>query len=124
MRTFLSTAVSAAVSIMLAGCAVPTKYTWGNYDRSLYGYYKDTTKSAEHMAELQSIVRSAEETRAKVAPGIHAEYGYFLMQQGKPNEAASQFEKEKAAWPESAQLMESMIKIASAQANKPVASRE
>ena len=111
-------------AIVLAGCAVPNKYSWGNYDRSLYSYYKDTTKSAEHIAELESIVQSAEKTQAQVGPGIYAEYGYFLMQLGKSNEAISQFEKEKTRWPESTQLMNTMIKIASAKTTKPLASKE
>lgn len=112
------------LSILLAGCAVPTKYTWGNYEQSLHTYYKDTTKSAEHMAELDSIIQSAEKTQGKVAPGIHAEYGYFLMQQGKSNEAAAQFGKEKEKWPESTQLMNNMISVATTQPAKPVASKE
>jgi hypothetical protein len=113
-----------AASILLVGCAAPAKYTWGNYDRSLYNYYKDTAKSAEHIAELESIIQSAEKTQSKVAPGIHAEYGYFLMQQGKSNEAIAQFEKEKVKWPESTQLMNSIIKMTASQASKPLASKD
>lgn len=112
------------ISLLVTGCAAPSKYSWGNYDRSLYSYYKDTTKSAEHMAELQSIVDEAEKSQARIAPGIHAEYGYFLLQQGKSSEAVTQFEKEKVKWPESTQLMNSMIKIASAKSSKTLASKD
>lgn len=122
MRTY-SFLTALALPILLIGCVAPTKYTWGNYDRSLYSYYKDNTKSAEHMTELESIIQSADKTQGKVAPGIYAEYGYFLMQQGKSNEAVIQFEKEKAKWPESTQLMNNMIKIATTQTNKPLASK-
>ena len=113
-----------AVSALMAGCAAPGKYSWGNYDRSLYGYYKDPTSAAEHLAELESTIQYAEQTKAKIAPGIYAEYGYLLMQQGKATEAAAQFEKEKANWPESTQLMNTMISLAKKQSAKSLASKE
>lgn len=112
------------LSLPLFGCVAPSKYVWGNYDGSLYGYYKDSTKMEAHVAEIENIIKSAEKNNKKVAPGIHAEYGYFLMQHGKSTEAAVQFEKEKTGWPESAQLMSSMIKIAVSQSSKPLASKE
>jgi hypothetical protein len=112
-----------AFAFALSACAVQPKYNWGNYDRSLYSYYKDSTKSAEHMAELESIVTDADASRKKVAPGIHAEYGYLLLQKGQSNDAITQFEKEKAEWPESAQFMNIMIKSATAR-NTQSASKE
>jgi hypothetical protein len=100
------------LAVMMTACAVQPKYSWGNYDRSLYSYYKDSSKSAEHMAELGTIVTEAEKSGKKVAPGIHAEYGYLLLQKGQKAEAIAQFNKEKAKWPESTQLMDVMIKSA------------
>jgi|SRR3569623_217503 len=124
MRIQFISAVFAAF-VLLTGCATShQKYEWGNYDRSLYSYYKDPSNPAEHLEELQSIIEEAEKSKGNVAPGIYAEYGYFLMQQGKSTEAVAQFAKEKAKWPESAQFMDTMIKIASKQANKPLASKE
>lgn len=104
----------AALALMMTACAVQPKYSWGNYDRSLYAYYKDSSKSAEHMAELGTIVTDSETSGKKVAPGIHAEYGYLLLQKGQKAEAIAQFEKEKAKWPESTQFMDVMIKSAGA----------
>jgi hypothetical protein len=109
---------------LLSACVAPAKYTWGNYDGTLYGYYKDSTRLDAHVAEMESIIRSSEQTSKKVAPGIHAEYGYFLMQNGKAGAAVTQFEKEKTNWPESAQLMSSMIRLAEAQSAKPVAAKD
>lgn len=99
------------LAFVIAGCATAGKYDWGNYDRSLYQYYKDPSISDKHMAELAAIIESAAKTNAKVAPGIHAEYGYFLLQRGRASEARKQFEMEKAAWPESSQFMTAMIGI-------------
>ena len=115
----------AALSLsLLSACVSPGKYSWGNYDGTLYGYYKDPTRLDAHVAEMESIIRSSEQTNKKVAPGIHAEYGYFLMQNGKAGAAVTQFEKEKTNWPESTQLMSSMIRLAEAQSGKPVTAKD
>ncbi|RZA29514.1 MAG: DUF4810 domain-containing protein [Proteobacteria bacterium] len=115
----------AALSLLLlSACVAPAKYSWGNYDGTLYTYYKDPTRLDAHVAEMESIIRSSEQTSKKVAPGIYAEYGYFLMQNGKAGAAVTQFEKEKTNWPESAQLMSSMIRLAEAQSGKPVTARD
>ncbi|WP_283445089.1 DUF4810 domain-containing protein [Noviherbaspirillum suwonense] len=103
---------------LLSACVAPAKYNWGNYDGSLYGYYQDPTRLDAHLTEMESIIRSSEQTSRKVAPGIHAEYGYFLMQSGKAGEAVAQFEKEKTDWPESGQLMSIMIRQAEARSTK------
>lgn len=124
MRRYILSAII-ATPVILSGCVAPAKYTWGNYDKSLYSYYKDPTKSQEHMAEIQSIIQASEKTQVKVAPGIYAEYGYLLMQAGKTDDAVLMFRKEKENWPESVQFMDSMMKMASnSTSNKPQASKE
>jgi hypothetical protein len=120
----IASIVAATLSMaFVSGCVAPGKYNWGNYDGSLYGYYKDPAKVDAHVAEMESIIRTSEQTNKKVAPGIHADYGYFLMQNGKSSLAIAQFEKEKNNWPESAQLMSSMIRMAQAQPDKPLAAK-
>ena len=101
------------IATVLTGCAAPTKYSWGNYERSLYQYYKNPVKADELANVLQETIQSAEQTQKVVPPGIYAEYGYLLVQQGKAKEAVPYFEKEKAKWPESTYLMDSMIQMAS-----------
>jgi len=121
----IASIMAAALSVaFLSGCVAPGKYNWGNYDGSLYGYYKDPTRLEMHVAEMENIIGASEQTHTKVAPGIHAEYGYFLMQSGKSSLAVAQFEKEKTNWPESTQLMSSMIRLAQAQSNKPLAAKD
>jgi hypothetical protein len=114
------------LSAVLAGCAAPIgpKYSWGNYDKSLYSYYKDSTKAAEYAAELEKTIQESEKTQKRVAPGIHAEYGYLLLQQGKREEAIAQFQSEKTKWPESTYLMDSMIQVATGQQKKLAQSKE
>lgn len=45
----------------------------------------------------------------KVGPGIHADYGYLLLKQGRQDEAIAELEKEAALYPEAKPLMETMI---------------
>jgi hypothetical protein len=113
-----------AVASTLAGCVAPQKYTWGNYERSLYSYYKDPAKADELAASLNSTIQESETTKKPLAPGIYAEYGFLLLQQGKSKEAIEMFEKEKAKWPEAAYLMNSMIQVASSQSKKSTQSKE
>ncbi|MES2026038.1 MAG: DUF4810 domain-containing protein [Pseudomonadota bacterium] len=113
-----------SVVLVLTACAAPSKYNWGNYEGSLYSYYKDTSKTAEHAAELQRTITDSEATRKLVAPGLYAEYGFLMLQEGKSKDAIAQFEKEKAKWPESTYLMDNMIRIASSSSNKSAARKE
>lgn len=120
LRSFM--VLSAA--LVLTACAAPSKYNWGNYEGSLYSYYKDTSKTAEHAAELQRTITDSEATGKLVAPGLYAEYGFLMLQEGKSKDAIAQFEKEKAKWPESTYLMDNMIRIASSSSTKSAARKE
>ena len=122
----ISSILCAGALFALAGCVTtaPAKYSWGNYENSLYSYYKDSSKSAEYEAELASMIRDSEVTAKPVAPGLHAEYGFLMLQEGKSKDAIAQFEKEKAKWPESTYLMNNLIRIASNPVKKTTASKE
>lgn len=113
-----------AMLFVLSGCVAPSKYSWGNYEGSLYGYYKDASKSAEYEAELARTVLDSEATGKPVPPGLHAEYGFLMLQKGKSKEASVQFEKEKAKWPESTYLMNNLIRVAANSTKKITASKE
>jgi hypothetical protein len=102
------------VSAIAAGCATNTeKYHWGEYDSSLYAYYRDPSKVAELSAALEAVVKDAEQTKSVVPPGVYAEYGYLLLQQNRSKEAIGLFEQEKSSWPESTVFMNRMIQVAS-----------
>ena len=100
--------------MMLAGCAGhQEKYSWGNYDPSLYDYYKSPAKVGELVTSLQASIDAARAHGQPTPPGIRAEYGYLLLQQGRVPEAVAQFQSEEKAWPESKVFMDHMIKVAS-----------
>lgn len=109
--------LTAASLLALSACvtAPTTKYEWGNYEQSMYGYYKSADKATELTDTLAGLIKTAEASKRAVAPGIYAEYGYLLMIQGRQKDAIFNFEKEKSTWPESGLLMDRMSKMASAQ---------
>ena len=109
MNANVKVAVFVAVAF-IGGCAGPTtKYYWGTYEPALYQYYKTPAKVADLEVELSRVIQQAGEKGQRVPPGIYAEYGFVLQQQGKATEAAGYYEKEKQAWPESTVLMNAML---------------
>lgn len=103
---------------MLTACAAPQKkYEWGNYEQSLYEYYKAPANAAALATSVEATIGKAEQASRPVPPGIYAEYGFLLLQQGRVQDAAVFFNKEKTHWPESATLMTRMIKLAESKSN-------
>lgn len=125
LRSLLPSGLTVAAALLLAGCVQQQQmYTWGGYDASMYQYAKDTTKQTEFRETLANIIAASKSAGTPVPPGIHAEYGYQLLEMGKPDEAVAAFNAEKAAWPESTQFMESMIAYARAgRGQKPTAAQ-
>ncbi|AGW94261.1 MULTISPECIES: DUF4810 domain-containing protein [Cupriavidus] len=105
-----------ATAALLSACAPQQKYAWGSYEPALYTYYKTPAASEAFAEQLGKTISGAESSGAKVPPGLYAEYGNVLLEQGKAKDAVVWFGKEKATWPESAALMTRMIQIASAPA--------
>lgn len=90
------------------GCAPSTTYHWGNYENSLFRYYKNPSEVKELAESLSMIIKEGEQD-GRVPPGLYAEYGYLLFVTGNTDEAVAYFEKEKNIWPESNVLMDKMI---------------
>ena len=99
---------SIGLLFLMAACAPPTHYVWGNYEYSLYHYYQNPADPQPYVAALKSAVTRGDAI-GKTAPGLHAEYGYMLISLHHPRQAVQQFEDEKRLWPESAGLMDRMI---------------
>lgn len=99
------------------GCVPSTKYHWGNYENSLYRYYKNPSE-VEEMAEALAKIIEKGEREGRVPPGLYAEYGYLLFVTGNTGEAVISFEKEKNIWPESSVLIDKMIAATKAADNK------
>ncbi len=97
-------------ALWLSGCATkPPLYPWGNYDTLLYESYKNPEKVAALRADLEQTIAQTEQAQKKVPPGLYAELGTLYLQSGDAPKAISLYTKERNAWPESAQLMNSLI---------------
>lgn len=96
---------------VLSGCATNKGlYDWSGYSGLLYQSYQDPAKAAENMRTLEANILKAEQAGLKVAPGLYADLGTMLLQSGDRDKALINYRKERALWPESAVLMDAMIK--------------
>ena len=58
----------------------------------------------------EKIIAEQKESRGVVPPGIYADYGYLLMENGKASEAKAMFAKEIELYPESEVFIGSIMK--------------
>lgn len=117
MKAMIKLTLVAGAFLALAGCAQQGMYDWGNYSGLMYQNYKKPESVAVNLATLQAHVTALEGRRTKVAPGLYADLGTLYLQAGDRDRAVENYRKERAAWPESAGLMDAMIKNL---ASKPV----
>jgi hypothetical protein len=94
--------------LLLGGCAAQSRYAWNKYDATLYEHYKNPAQTEAFTAALKEIVAESE-AAGQVPPGIYAEYGYLLFEQGNSQMAVLYLEKEAALWPESRTFMTKII---------------
>jgi hypothetical protein len=102
--------VVVALAAATAGCATKqTNYRWGNYDDALYALYKNPQNQKAFVASLKTIILESDRAGVKIPPGIYAEYGFALYEEGSTADAVVYFQKEMDAWPESRAFMEKMM---------------
>jgi len=100
-----------AALLGLTGCATNRGlYDWGGYDALLYESYKDPAGVPKNMQALAAHIGALEKGGQRVAPGLHADLGTMLLQAGDKDGALSNFRRERELWPESAVVMDAMIK--------------
>lgn len=103
--------VIVAALLALGGCATNHGlYDWGGYDALLYESYKDPAGVPKNMQALAAHIGALEKGGKRVAPGLHADLGTMLLQAGDKAGALSSFRRERELWPESAVVMDAMIK--------------
>ncbi|XYJ12407.1 DUF4810 domain-containing protein [Telluria sp. B2] len=100
-----------AALLGLTACATNRGlYDWGGYDALLYESYKDPAGVPKNMQALAAHIGALEKGGQRVAPGLHADLGTMLLQAGDKDGALSNFRRERELWPESAVVMDAMIK--------------
>lgn len=104
--------LAAAALSAAAGCAPPTLYAWGGYDEALYRHYRHPHDRGAWVERLRTLVLEAQERGRRVPPGVQAELGYALLEEGRTGEAIGWFRREQEQWPEARVLMDKMIRLA------------
>jgi len=104
----------ASCLLLMSGCVTQKKslYSWDKYDAVAYQYVKNNTDAdAEALAQtLQRMIDNPGGERKIPPPGICADYGYLLVKQDKIEEGLKYLKMEVALYPESAILVERIIK--------------
>lgn len=98
--------------LALTACLPQKQFYWGSYEDSLFSRQQHAGEEGETgaAAMLVSTINEAQSNPDyKVGPGIHADYGYLLLKQGKPDDAIAEFQKEASLYPEAQPLMNTMI---------------
>src|SRR5512139_2430901 len=106
-------AAAALAALACAACGGPkTLYHWNGYDETLYRHYRNPQDREAYVASLWTTIQTAQERGLRVPPGVYAEYGYALFEEGRTEESIPWFELEARDWPESRVLMQKMVRNA------------
>ncbi len=95
----------------LMGCGAHNRYNWSDYDTKMYKHYKNPAEREDFVRSLKEILDNAE-PEDKVPPGIYAEYGFVMYEEGNTQQAILYYQKEATKWPESRAFMTKLIAIA------------
>ena len=110
--------IAVVVAVLASTACVPHQglYYWNGYDTALYQHYRNPQDRETFVAAVVETIRQADERGMRVPPGVSAELGYALFEEGKAKEAIPWFERERKEWPESQVLMDKMIRNANQRA--------
>ncbi|CUA87366.1 DUF4810 domain-containing protein [Pseudidiomarina woesei] len=98
-------------ALLLAGCATNNNlYQWGNYEDTLFAHFHEPEVKEEMLASyIAFLEKSQNKSKKKVAPGLFAEAGTFMLEKGDATAAVRFYELERSLWPESEPLMTMLI---------------
>ena len=97
-------------ALLLAGCATGNKtlYDWGQYEQTLFVVYHEPEYKDQALENYLAFVRQYE-GQSRLAPGLYAEAGTFLLEQGDVNGAIGFYKMEYERWPESRPMLGILI---------------
>lgn len=100
------------LAIILASCAPTQLYNWNKYEKTSYAYLKknDADATQDLKESYEKIIKKQNKLRKAVPPGIYADYGFLLIQQGNSTEGKKMFENEIALYPESKVFIDRILK--------------
>lgn len=91
----------------------PALYSWQNYETSSYTYLKNSDEAAleELVVAYEKIISEQSGTRNVVPPGIYADYGFLLLQNGENEKGKEMLQKEIEIYPESKIFIDRILKM-------------
>ena len=102
--------LSAAGSLLLAGCAGPQPmYQWEGYQVQVYEYFKGESKEAQ-VAALEEGLQKIKAKGGAVPPGYHAQLGMLYLNIGKGDQMVKEFQTEKTLFPEATPYMDFLLR--------------
>jgi hypothetical protein len=108
------------LALSTGACAGPTTYyAWGSYSETLYAHYRAPQDREAWIAGLKATILEAEQDGKRMPPGVYAEYGYALFEEGDTRQAVTYFQKEQELWPEARFFMQKMIRNAEQRGRQP-----
>jgi hypothetical protein len=102
-------ALGVLAALGTAGCVPQTRFEWGNYEPSLYQYYKSPSDRAQYEKSLTQAIASGRKSN-RIAPGLCAELGYMKLEDGNVAAAQSSFDEEMRLFPESRPFLAGVTK--------------
>ena len=109
-RTLLAAAVLLAATGAGGGCAQPL-YDWGSYEPSVAHFYANRPEAVDKdRAKLIGEVNRTQADGKRVPPGKMAHIGYLCLLSGDRAAASTWLAAEKQAYPESAKLVDAMMR--------------
>lgn len=97
----------------LVGCATPPAplYSWESFPRQQYSVLlRDGASPLDQIAAMNAHAEKARAKNASLPPGFRAHLGMLHLSAGNPDMARDFWMAEKAAFPESAQYMDLLLK--------------
>lgn len=102
--------VLVAFVVLASGCASNTGlYEWGSYEDDLFTYYHKPELQEKVVADHIAFINELEQTNERPPPGLLAEAGTLLLQEGDREGALAFYQREHDLWPESRQMMGALI---------------
>lgn len=106
----------AMATALATGCATGNNqlYDWGQYEDTLFVVYHEPELKEQALNNYLTFVRE-HEGEGTLAPGLYAEAGTFLLEQGDISGAVTFYKMEYEFWPESRPMLGILIKNLEAQ---------
>ncbi|MCF7521970.1 DUF4810 domain-containing protein [Neisseria sp. ZJ106] len=114
MKKLFLTGLASGSLLLLTACGTQqptTLYYWGNNNADVYQRLKSDGKPlGEQINNMEKYFQEAAKKQQSPAPGAHAHLGLLLNDAGQTRQAQSEFEAEKAQFPESSAFMDFLLK--------------